>query len=55
MNPKDNEYQKNLDSEEAIDAYLKGAMKLHDESYIRHCQDTADKARATLFAAREGK
>jgi len=55
MKVSDAEYQKNLDSEEAIAAYLKGALKRNDESYLRHCQANAVKARVRLLAAKEDK
>jgi DNA-binding phage protein len=44
------EYQKHLNDHDAIDAYLKNAAKRNDASYLRHCQATADKARARLLA-----
>jgi len=45
---------KNLDSEEAIAAYLQGATKSHDEHYIHHCEATAAKAHAHLIELQEG-
>jgi len=53
MDSEDVEYNNSLDSEEAIAMYLKGAMKLNDESYLRHCQATAARAHAHLREAKE--
>jgi len=53
MDSEDAEYNNSLDSEEAIAMYLKGAMKLNDESYLRHCQATAARAHAHLQEAKE--
>ena len=53
MDNEDAEYQNSLNSEEAIAMYLRGAMKLNDESYLRHCQATAARAHAQLLEAKE--
>jgi hypothetical protein len=50
MSDFDLEYQKTLCDTETIAVYLKNAAKRNDESYLRHCQATADKALAHLLA-----
>jgi len=53
MDKENAEYQKSLDSEEAIAMYLRGAMKMNNESYLRHCQTTASRVHAHLLEAKE--
>jgi DNA-binding phage protein len=53
MDKEEAELHNSLDSEEAIAMYLRGAAKLNDESYLRHCQATAARAHAHLLEAKE--
>jgi len=48
------ELNKSLDDEEAIADYLQGAMKLHNEHYLHHCQVIAAEVRTHILEAEEG-